>query len=66
MDGFSCKLSAVPRRGRPRKPVVDGFAQALVGHWHDRDGGGAGAVEGAQVGEQVGGRLHQVAGAATG
>jgi len=30
-----------PRRGGSRKAVIDGFAEALVRHRHDGDGGGA-------------------------
>ncbi len=54
-----------PRRGGARKPVVDGFAQPLMRHRHDGDAAG-GRVERAQMREQVGGGLDQVAARSTG
>src|SRR5262245_53086504 len=51
-----------PRRCCATKPVVDGFAETLVGDRHHRDRRGASAIERAQVREQVGGGLDQVAG----
>src|SRR5437868_10013119 len=49
------------RCGRARQPVVDRLAESLARHRHDRDGRGTGRVERAQMGEQVGGGLDQVA-----
>ena len=49
------------RRRGALEPVVDRFAEALVRDRHDGDGGGAAAVERAQMREQVGGRLDQIA-----
>ena len=44
--------------------VVDGFAEAVIGDRCDGDGFSAGAVGGAQMREEVRGRLGQVAGRA--
>ena len=51
-------VSAAPP---PAEPVVDGLAEAFVRDRHHGDHIGALAVEGAQVREQVGGRLDEIA-----
>ena len=45
----------------PPQAVVDGLAQSFLGDRHDGNGDGAGGVERAQRGEQVGGGFGEVA-----
>src|SRR5262245_14767085 len=51
-----------PRRRCATKTVVDSLAETLVGNRHYRDAYGTGAVERAQVREQAGGSLDEIAG----
>src|SRR5476651_2309539 len=50
-----------PWRRGARKPIVDGFAEAFVRHWHHRNGVDAGLIEGAEVGKQIGRGFDKVA-----
>src|SRR5262249_56369127 len=52
--------SSARRRG-PFEAVVDRLAQAGARHRHHRDGGGAGGVERAQGGKEIGRGLDQIA-----
>src|SRR5438445_10613570 len=54
-------VDLVTRGGGACKPVVDRLAQAVERDRLDGDGGGPTAVERLQMGEQVGGRLAQIA-----
>ena len=63
-DGFAHFIhgtGVLPWRGGPGKPVVDGFAETLVGHAHHGDGGDIRLVEGAEVGKQVGRGFDEIA-----
>ena len=51
----------IARGGGAREPVVDRLAEARVRHRHHRDGGRACGIERAQMGEQVGGGLDEIA-----
>ena len=65
--GGNVSASSGPLPDKPRRAlqaVVDRFAQALVRDRGDGDGGRVGAVGVAQVGEEPGGGLAQVAGRA--
>src|SRR5687767_7765103 len=52
---------SLPRRRRAVQAVVDRLAETGARHRHDGDGRGAAGVEHAQVGEQIGGGLDQIA-----
>ena len=52
---------SLPRRRRAVQAVVDRFAETGARHRHDGDGRGTVGVEHAQVGEQIGGGLNQIA-----
>src|SRR5215472_14651448 len=51
-------------RRRAAEAVVDGGAQALLGNGRHRDGGELWAIGGAELGEEIGGGLDEVARAA--
>ena len=57
---MSRKRRSARRRGA-RQPVVDRFAEAVVRHRHHGDGAGAGGIERAQMREQIGRGLDQIA-----
>ena len=46
---------------RAAEPVVDRLAETFMRHRHHGDGGRAGGIERAQMREQIGGGLDQVA-----
>src|ERR1700759_3841451 len=43
------------------QPVLDGFAEPFLGDRHHGDGVGVALVEGAEVAEQIGGTLGEIA-----
>src|SRR5687768_4869966 len=55
-------IGSLPRTCCARKPIVDCFPQAVERHRHCGDARDAGGVERPEIGEQVRGGLHQIAG----
>ena len=50
-----------PGSGGAAQPVVDGFAESVVGNRHHRDGPRAAGIEGAKIAEKIGGGLPEIA-----
>ena len=48
-------------RGGAVEAIVNGFADARIGHRHYGDGVGAGSIQRAQMGEEIDGRLDEIA-----
>src|SRR5258705_13370593 len=56
-----CSFHSFPCHRGTAQPVIDGFAELVPGHRHDRDTMRALGVEGAKIAEKIGGGLVEIA-----